>query len=107
MRVEFHPEATSEFRSAALWYDERQAGLGDSFVATVTELLARIESAPGAFPTWPGAISARSVIRKATLSRFPYLIAFEHYPDHVLVLGVAHQKRRPLYWLRRAKGRTE
>ena len=107
MRVEFHPEATSELRSAAVWYDERQAGLGDAFVAAVADLLARIEKTPENFPTWPGTIPARSVIRKATLFRFPYLIAFEHYPDHVLVLGVAHQKRRPLYWLRRAKRRTE
>jgi hypothetical protein len=43
------------------------------------------------------------MIRKATIHRFPYLIAFESHEQHVLVLAVAHAKRRPLYWLTRAR----
>ncbi|HWB17543.1 MAG TPA: hypothetical protein VG538_14140 [Vicinamibacterales bacterium] len=104
MRVELHPEVGSEIRSAALWYEEQRQGLGDAFVPAVAEVLDRIENAPQAFPRWPGTTSAALVIRKAVLSRFPYLIAFEHYADHVLVLGVVHSKRRPLYWLRRGVG---
>ena len=42
------------------------------------------------------------LIRKATIQRFPYVIAFEKHKQHVLVLAVAHAKRRPLYWLTRA-----
>jgi hypothetical protein len=41
------------------------------------------------------------LIRKATIQRFPYVIAFEKHEQDVLVLAVAHAKRRPLYWLRR------
>ena len=33
MRLELHPEARAELRSAALWYDERRSGLGDEFLA--------------------------------------------------------------------------
>jgi hypothetical protein len=43
------------------------------------------------------------VIRKATVQRFPYVIAFEKHERHFLVLAVAHTKRRPLYWLTRRK----
>ena len=43
------------------------------------------------------------MIRKATIQRFPYVIAFEKHEQHVLVLAVAHSKRRPLYWLTRAE----
>jgi hypothetical protein len=43
------------------------------------------------------------VIRKATIQRFPYVIAFEERERHLLVLAVAHSKRRPLYWLTRAE----
>ena len=35
------------------------------------------------------------------IQRFPYVIAFEKHEQHVLVLAVAHAKRRPLYWLTR------
>jgi len=41
------------------------------------------------------------LIRKATIQRFPYVIAFEKHEQHVLLLPVAHAKRRPLYWLTR------
>jgi SmpA/OmlA family protein len=30
VRLELHPEARGEFRSAALWYEERRPGLGDA-----------------------------------------------------------------------------
>ena len=100
MRLELHPEARAELRSAALWYDERRSGLGDEFVAEVAAVLDRIADVPESHPTWQG---AGPMIRKATIHRFPYLIAFENHEQHVLVLAVAHAKRRPLYWLTRAR----
>ena len=33
MRVELHLEASAELRAAAVWYEERRAGLGEDFVA--------------------------------------------------------------------------
>jgi hypothetical protein len=42
-------------------------------------------------------------IRRHTMHRFPYMVAFEQHQEHVLVLAIAHAKRRPLYWLTRAK----
>ena len=49
-----------------------------------------------------GTRAAGQLIRKATIQRFPYVIAFEERDRHVLVLAIAHAKRRPLYWLTRA-----
>ena len=103
MRLELHPEARAELRSAALWYDERRSGLGDEFVAEISAALDRVAEAPESYPAWPRRRPAASVIRKATIHRFPYLIAFENHEQHVLVLAVAHAKRRPLYWLTRAR----
>ena len=102
MRLELHPEARAELRSAALWYDERRTGLGDEFIAEVSATLARIGNAPESYPAWSGTRAADPLIRKATVQRFPYLIAFEKHEQHLLVLAVAHAKRRPLYWLTRA-----
>ena len=101
MRLELHPDARAEFRSAALWYDERRTGLGDEFIAEVSAALDRIGSAPESYPAWPRTRAAGPLIRKATIQRFPYVIAFEKHEQHVLVLAVAHAKRRPLYWLTR------
>ena len=102
MRLELHPEARAELRSAALWYDERRTGLGDEFIAEVSGTFDRIGNAPESYPAWPGTRAEGPLIRKATIQRFPYVIAFEKHEHHVLVLAIAHAKRRPLYWLTRA-----
>ena len=102
MRVDLHPEARAEFRSGALWYEERRDGLGDEFIVAVTTILQHIGAAPESFPMWPGTRQTEPVIRKAVVERFPYLIAFEQHEGFAVVLGIAHQKRRPLYWLARA-----
>ena len=102
MRVDLHPEARAEFRSATLWYEQRRDRLGDEFVLAVGATLQRISEAPESFPRWPGTQQEDPAIRRAMVERFPYLIAFEQHRDYSLVLGVAHQKRRPLYWLARA-----
>ena len=101
MRLDLHPEARVELRRAALWYDERRPGLGDEFIAEVSTVLERVGDAPESYPVWPGTRAGDPVIRKATVQRFPYVIAFEKHEGHFLVLAVAHTKRRPLYWLTR------
>jgi plasmid stabilization system protein ParE len=102
VEVELHPEARTELRAAALWYEERRAGLGDEFVSEISTVLARIGRAGESYPRWPGTERASGIVRKATVRRFPYLVAFEIHAEDALVLAVAHAKRRPLYWLARA-----
>ena len=102
MRVDLHPEARVELRSAALWYEERREGLGVEFIAAVDAALLKISKAPKSFPRWVGIEKVPAVIRKASVARFLYVIAFEEHKRHALVLAVAHQKRRPLYWLTRS-----
>jgi len=102
VHVELHPDARVEFRSSALWYDEQRIGWGDEFITEISATLARVGEWPESFPTWPGIPDLTPLIRKATIQRFPYVIAFERHEEHVLVLAVAHAKRRPQYWLARA-----
>jgi plasmid stabilization system protein ParE len=102
VRLELHPEARAELRSAALWYNERRVGLGDEFIAEVSAALDRIGDAPESYAAWLATRAAGPLIRKAAIQRFPYVIAFEQHDLHLLILAVAHTKRRPLYWLTRA-----
>jgi hypothetical protein len=39
--------------------------------------------------------------RKFVLRRFPFTVADRIDPERVLVVAIAHQKRRPGYWARR------
>jgi plasmid stabilization system protein ParE len=76
-------------------------GLGDEFIAAVSAAFDRVGDAPESYPVWRARTQQGPLIRKATIQRFPYVIAFEEHDQHVLVLAVAHAKRRPLYWLTR------
>jgi len=102
VRVDLRPEARAELRAAALWYEERRDGLGDELMAAVATTLDRISAAPELFALWPGVPQTAPRIRMAVVDRFPYLIAFEQHEEFILVLAIAHQKRRPLYWLARS-----
>ena len=82
MRVDLHPEARTEFRSAALWYEERQDRLGEEFVAAIAATLHKIGELPDSFPRWVGTEQGAAVIRKASVERFPYAIAFTGRPSN-------------------------
>ncbi|MHB9003921.1 MAG: type II toxin-antitoxin system RelE/ParE family toxin [Coriobacteriia bacterium] len=43
-------------------------------------------------------------IRKLVLAKFPYSLIYEIDGDVVLILAVAHQRRRPHYWRERRAG---
>ena len=50
VRVVLHPEARIELRAAALWYEERRAGLGDEFLSETSTVLTRIGTAAESYP---------------------------------------------------------
>jgi len=52
VRVELPPDARTELRSAALWYDEQRDGLGAEFLNAVASALDRISREPESSPPW-------------------------------------------------------
>lgn len=36
--------------------------------------------------------------RRIVLPRFPYSVVYEVHADHIVIVAVAHQRRRPGYW---------
>lgn len=94
MTVRFHPDAAAELDAAAVWYETEQAGLGQAFISEVSKGIAAIEEAP---TSWPTARNQRA-IRRFLLARFPFAILFRANALGVLVLAVAHTRRRPFYW---------
>lgn len=91
----FHPEADAELEDASLFYESRMAGLGKSFAIEVERTISLIRQFPDAGS--PIGLARRRVL----LARFPYSVIYRHDPDAVVILAVAHQRRRPGYWRRR------
>jgi len=96
MNYQFYPDAFDEHYDSIAFYQQRLPGLGEDYLADFDTLMARICHSPNLYP-----IIAGSDIHRAGLKRFPYHVIYRVMPTYILVLAVAHQRRRPVYWARR------
>ena len=95
MRVRLHPEARSELRDARTWYYERSPLSATAFAHAVDNAVSRIRETPNSFPL------AEHGTRKFVLQRFPFNIFYRLGEVEIVIIAVAHQKRRPGYWSKR------
>lgn len=88
-------EAEIEAVEASRFYTERSARLAEDFTSEMNRVLAVLENHPKI-----GA-PMRHGLHRVLLRRFPYSLLYRVEEAQVLVLAVAHQSRRPGYWLDR------
>lgn len=98
-RFVLRPRAENDIQSGFDWYESQRPGLGDEFLAAVREKLEAVDSFPESSP-----VIYRDV-RRAVVSRFPYLIFYVVRPAHVSVLAILHHARNPTVWPRRQRAR--
>lgn len=92
MFIQFHELAEKEMIDSRDFYDNLVWGLGKKFIIDVEFALQQIETIPFAFPL------KFTEYRIALLRRFPYSIIYRVETERIIVLAVAHQKRKPFYW---------
>lgn len=97
-RIELHPEAVAEARSALLWYASasRDVKISHAFMFELDHALKQIAEAPD---RWPAFVHGT---RRYMLRRFPYAVVYRMSDKAVEVLAVAHSRKRPGYWKDRA-----
>ena len=96
MNYFFHPAAESEYLESIGYFESKQAGLGASFLYEFELKMKIICSNQKSYQ-----IECVPDIRRTPMSRFPYTIIYRLKANEIQVLAVAHQKRRPSYWLGR------
>ena len=89
--------ASDEFSVAVRWYEARRPGLGGEFFDAVAATLSLIETNPEIGTT----ISADGQTRRALVARFPYQVVYRLKPTDMVIVAIAHLKRRPGYWKNR------
>jgi len=100
MNLLIHPEADQEVDAAAIWYDGRTSGLGSEFLAAVDAVYDRMIAEPAFFPPAEDTPAGRE-IRAAILHRFSYRVVYLVRGDDLIIVALAHVRRRPGYWHRR------
>jgi plasmid stabilization system protein ParE len=102
VRARYHREAREELIAAAERYEARRPGLGLDFVAEITRAVASIREHPEAWPCCKG-LKTRVPVRKFVLQRFPFALPYLVHGETIVVLAVAHGRRRPGYWRARLR----
>ncbi|OLU29514.1 hypothetical protein BVH03_10590 [Pseudomonas sp. PA15(2017)] len=96
MSYSFHPAAEAELLESVGYYESRVAGLGGTLIREFETLARLISDAPRAWQ-----VELTPDIRKAPLQRFPLSIIYREQTGNVQILAIAHERRRPQYWLNR------
>ncbi len=91
--------ARGEIRDAARWYREHSPTVAQQFIAEILRALELIEEFPGAGSTIPYVDDPQT--RRFPIRTFPYQIVFVELDDILEVVAVAHDRRRPGYWIPR------
>ncbi|MEW6302515.1 MAG: type II toxin-antitoxin system RelE/ParE family toxin [Verrucomicrobiota bacterium] len=90
-------EAEIDLAEAALWYEDRQAGLGLDFVAEVRAAIRRAVRNPLIYLR----LRKRPEVRRLLSRRFPYRILYIVRDDAIVVFAILHAARRDRHWRRR------
>ncbi len=96
MNYFFHPAAEAEFLESVGYYESKVPGLGGAFIEEFEALAELIGESPEAWQ-----VRLEPDIRRAPLHRFPLSIIYREKSDAFQILAIAHDRRRPYYWLGR------
>ncbi len=100
-QVRILDEAVAEVEEASVWYEEKSTGLGLAFLAAVDRSIEPLSQWPLAGTLTDG-VNESLEARWMSVGSFPYYLAFVTSEEHITVLAVAHERRRPRYWSNRA-----
>jgi plasmid stabilization system protein ParE len=90
--IRFLPGAKDEYDAAVDWYEQRQPGLGATFIAQVREVLQRIAVNPSIYA------AVYQDVRQAPVRHFPYTLVYREDQGELVIIAVFHSSRDPSVW---------
>ena len=101
MKVAYTAEVVRELRAARQWYNRRPRGFGHRLLDLVDERVVEIARAPAFFPR----DHQDPFVRRARVAKYPYTLIFMIIEEDavVVLLALAHGKRKPGYWKKRLR----
>lgn len=93
----FHPSAQQELIEAAAFYEEQLVELGEEFLSVIEQSLDKIEENPDIYRMSHPHLD----IRRCVIKRFPFLVYFRRKTEFIEIFAIAHQSKKPDYWVER------
>lgn len=94
--VVVHDAAVEEIRHAAAHYEQQRPGLGRKFRIAIQTTVEAICENSEFF-----AIDNDTGARACPVKKYPYTIYYLKLDECIWIAAVAHQHRRPGYWIKR------
>jgi plasmid stabilization system protein ParE len=101
LTIRISAEADAEMAEAARWYEAHRAGLGVELLDAVDAAVAQVAELPRMGSPVPGV--SDPAVRRRPVRRFPYHVVYVELPDRLQILAIAHDRRRPGYWIGRLR----
>jgi plasmid stabilization system protein ParE len=95
-RVRLRSRAKRDVREAYEWYLDRDEEVATRFTAEFERTLEHLERFPSAGSFVPGVPDPE--VRRMPIDGFPYHVVFVRTVRWIIVVAVAHDRRRPGYW---------
>ncbi len=92
MMVVLHPDAERDIEEAHRWYGERSPVAAAAFLAELTNVIERL-----ADRALPG-IAYLAGTRRCALRTFPFNVICRVETSRIILVALAHHRRRPGYW---------
>ncbi|MDO9047342.1 MAG: hypothetical protein Q7U66_06340 [Methylobacter sp.] len=93
MKIIVHPADLNN--AAAFYFVQTNKQLGLVLITEFEKAASLLSGNPELGTPWV------SGTRRFALRRFPFNMVYCFFPDHLFIIAIAHQKRRPGYWHRR------
>jgi plasmid stabilization system protein ParE len=90
-------EAVRDIEVSFQYYQEKQSGLGERFLAHIEEVIHLISQNPEICPT------SFKTVRQATVNRFPFVVLYEIEEKHIVVYSVFHTSQHPIKKVKRIR----
>jgi hypothetical protein len=95
MNVKFLEPAYIEYQEAIEFYNLQIEGLEKKFIYEIDKTITIIKNYPESFPEYT------DHTRKTVVNIFPYNIIYSTVEKDIIIIAVAHQNRKPNYWITR------
>ena len=93
--IRFSSEAFVEAEAAQQWYLERSRSAGEAFLEELSHAVERVSGSP---EQWPQYVEGT---RRYVFHRFPFSLVYREISNDIVIVAVAHGKRKPGYWKNR------
>ncbi len=90
--VRILPQASEELEASITYYESQKSGLGVALLAEFIRTQERILELPKA------ARLIRGEIRRRPIHHFPYSVLYRVLNDEIVIVAIAHRRRRPGFW---------